>query len=218
MLYVFDAYGTLWDITQIRTAVASVIGSAASSGFLSLWRQKQLEYAFLRTMMNGYEPFSRVTSDALDYTLDNHQIRLSDRERQGLLDAWDQPVPYPDAPEALHRLRGHRRAILSNGDPAMLARGVAHSGLGGYLDAVLSVHTARRYKPHPDAYQVVLDEMQHTAAADVVFVSANGWDAAGAAEFGFRTIWINRGGQAVERLSARPWRVVSSLSEAAAAL
>lgn len=214
MVYVFDAYGTLWDLTPIQAAAVDVAGVSVSGEFLDLWRRKQLEYAFLRTIMDHYEPFSRVTADALEYVLSAYQLTPSEEEKAALLDAWNCPAAFADAIETLGQLEGHQRVILSNGDLDMLRRGVEYSALTPYLDGVFSVDSVQRFKPHPAAYQVILDAL-NVPLGEVVFVSANGWDAAGAAKFGFRVIWINRAHLPVERLSVVPWKVVSSLREAA---
>lgn len=211
-MFVFDAYGTLWDIQAIEEAVARVAGRARSGTVLNLWRQKQLEYAFLRTLMDRYEPFSEVTRQALSHTLAVCELKPSPGEEARLLDAWNHPTPFSDAKPLLQSLAGHRRFILSNGDPAMLDAGVQSSGLAPYLDGVLSVDRVRRYKPHPSTYQLVVDTVGIDPSR-VVFVSSNGWDVAGAAHFGFRVIWVNRRGQIPEELSTRPWKVVARLDE-----
>lgn len=212
MIVIFDAYGTLWDIRRIQSAVEQAVDREKASAFLALWRQKQLEYAFLRTLMDRYKPFFEVTADALTHTLAVYGMSLSDTARAGLLDAWNRPVPFPDACDMLRRLAPLKRAILSNGDPAMLARGVAASGLEDCLNEVLSVDGVKRYKPHPSTYQWAVEQL-HAKPEQVVFVSSNAWDIAGAHHFGFRTVWVNRGGVQREELSADPWQTVSSLSE-----
>ena len=211
MIWVFDAYGTLWDITRIEAAVQRV-QIPDSGSFLALWRQKQLEYAFLRTLTGDYEPFSVVTRDALQYTLESAGVRVAPKDREQLWAAWFHPHAFEDAAELLESLQGHGRWILSNGDPGMLAAGIEATGLGKCLEGVVSVDAVRRYKPHPDAYRLVI-ETANVSREDVIFVSSNGWDVAGATRFGFQTVWVNRSGAALDRLGIKPWRVVHRLAD-----
>lgn len=214
MTFVFDAYGTLWDITRIESALADVLGVAESGAILGRWRQKQLEYAFLRTLMDRYEPFSVVTEQALRYALQESGIAVPNHQVEALTAAWERPTPFDDAAQLLAALTGNQRAILSNGDPGMLAAGLDYSGMADLLDAVVSVDAVKRYKPHPAAYQLAMDALG-VRRDEVIFVSSNGWDVAGAAHFGFRVVWVNRRGLPVEELTVRPWRMVSSLQEIA---
>lgn len=215
MLVVFDAYGTLWDVDQIALAIRGEIGDQKAPGVLALWRQKQLEYAFWETAMGRFEPFSDITRRALDYTLAAHQVTLETPATKRLMEAWNAPVAFDDAKFALEQLQRFTRLILSNGDEAMVASGVAHSTLGEALDDALSVEPARCYKPHPAAYQLVLQKYG-VSPHQVWFVSSNGWDAAGASSFGFRSIWVNRRGLPQERTLAEPDYQVGNLREAAA--
>ncbi|NMP22993.1 haloacid dehalogenase type II [Sulfobacillus sp. DSM 109850] len=141
-------------------------------------------------------------------------MSVSEAAMDRLMGAWNRPVPFPDAKPALQKLKGFSRVILSNGDEAMLSEGVAHSGLSPWLEDVLSVEPARHYKPHPQAYRQVLARYG-VPRGEVWFVSSNGWDAAGASSFGFRSIWVNRRSQVRERLVAEPRKEVSNLVEAA---
>lgn len=167
--------------------------------------------------MGRFEPFFEVTRRALRYTLAAHQVDLPLPAIDRLMEAWNAPVAFDDAKPALEQLKGFTRVILSNGDEAMLASGVAHLNFGGLLDAALSVQPAQCYKPHPAAYQLVLDKYG-VSPHEVWFVSSNGWDAAGASSFGFRSIWVNRRGLPQERTVAEPKYQVSDLREAAALL
>jgi 2-haloacid dehalogenase len=208
--WVFDAYGTLWDVGCIEAAVAQA-RVPDSNRFLSLWRQKQLEYAFLRTLTGHYAPFSLVTRDALQYTLETVGVTLTANQEAALLDAWFHPQAFGDAKELLASLKGEGRWILSNGDPAMLDAGVDATGLRGCLEGYVSVDQVQRYKPHPETYRLAVAVAQ-ASPEEVVFVSSNAWDVAGAARFGFRTVWVNRTGAALDRLGVEPWRVVPSLA------
>jgi len=212
MMIVFDAYGTLWDVTALEARCREVVGSAQAGAFLTLWRQKQLEYAFLRTVMDRYQPFWIVTEHALDFTAQALDVSLTPDHRQQLLEAWLHPIPFSDAAATLERLRPATRVILSNGDPTMLAQGVTRLGWDRLLDDVISVDRAGRYKPHPNAYQLICDQYEVTPDA-VYFVSSNGWDISGAAHFGFRTVWVNRRRQPFEHLGAQPFAVILELME-----
>jgi 2-haloacid dehalogenase len=207
---VFDAYGTLLDLRSAVEPQAGRLGDLAPT-LLALWRAKQLEYTWLRSLMRRHADFAQVTAEALDYaciTLDIGDAEL----RRGLLAGFEQLAAYPDAAETLSALRaaGLRTAILSNGTPAMLGSALASSGLAPLLDQVLSVETVGCYKPAPAVYAHAAEALDLAAGA-LVFVSANGWDAAGAASAGLRTIWINRTGVPVERLPARPAHTVDTL-------
>lgn len=212
MPIVFDAYGTLWDVTQIAQACEEVAGPGNAGPLLDLWRRKQLEYAWLRTLMHHYASFEQVTTEALQFSLATCQLHPAPQAVQRLVEAWFHPHAYPDALPALGSLQAHSCAILSNGDPEMLRQGVAATGLGDVLAAVLSVAPAGRYKPHPAAYQRACDHW-HTDPPHIVFVSSNGWDIAGASHFGFQTVWVNRSGSPPEALGVNPLAVVASLSE-----
>ena len=191
----------------------------------ALWRQKQLEYTWLRSLMGCHADFWQVTSDALDYAL--AQTGLADPAipaaagglRERLLGVYRALDGYPDAASALADLRGRglRTAILSNGSPAMLAAAVDSAGLRPHLDDVISVEQVRIYKPHPSVYRLAADRL--TVPPDrICFVSANGWDAVGAAYFGFHAVWINRLGLQRERLPGEPKVEIRSLSELSALL
>ncbi len=212
---VFDAYGTLLDLTAIMGRVRAVTEEQRDE-FLALWRQKQLEYAFLRTIMGRYAPFHQITQDALDYVLERFALRVDPWDRERLMSGWTDAEAYPDARPALEILRsaGWSPLILSNGDPRMLQASVAHSGLWPLLDDVLSIEEAQCFKPDPSAYQVVLDRYGGTAD-QVTFVSSNGWDVAGAVAFGFSVFWINRTHTVPEHLNLPPAGQVTSLAELA---
>jgi 2-haloacid dehalogenase len=185
---VFDAYGTLLDV---HTATARVLGPAGAALSAS-WRAKQLELTWVLSHAGAWEDFREVTARALDWALAVHGEEARPL-RDALLEAYDRLDPQPDAVAALGRLReqGRTLAILSNGTPEMLARGVAAAGLAPLLDAVWSVSDLRRYKPHPSVYALASDRLGRPPA-EVVFVSANAWDAWGAARFGLAAVWLNR--------------------------
>ncbi|WP_431285775.1 haloacid dehalogenase type II [Humitalea sp. 24SJ18S-53] len=194
---VFDAYGTLLDVHSAIARNAPRVGPAAEA-VSKLWRQKQMEASWVLSATGAYEDFSVVTERALTFALLTHGIHDRAVQRD-LLEAYRSLDPFTDSVPVLTTLRdrGMATAILSNGEPAMLAAGLASAGIGGLLDDVLSVHTLRRYKPHPTVYALVtarFDCQPH----EVAFVSSNPWDAYGAARFGFNAFWVNRGRAPVE--------------------
>jgi len=207
---VFDAYGTLFDVHSAVARHAARVGPDAAR-LSEVWRAKQLEYSWVLSLAGCYEPFWRLTEKALDYALARHP-EVDRSLRPLLLDAYRSLDAYREVRatlEALHA-RGLRTGILSNGDPEMLGAAVASAGLGTLLDPVLSVDGAGIFKTSPRAYQLVLDALSVTAA-EVVFVSSNRWDIAGAAAFGFAPVWINRLGLPDEYTDLPPRAVVSSL-------
>ncbi len=190
-IFVFDAYGTLFDVHAAITRHRAATGPDAHR-LSEIWRAKQLEYTWTLTLAGRYADFWTLTERALDFALarvPSVDVRLKPQ----YLAAYQTLDAYPDARSVLHELkaRGRRTAILSNGTPAMLAAAVEAAKLGSELDAVVSVDSLRIYKPRPEVYQLACDVL-NVAAADVVFVSANRWDVMGADTFGFRTAWVNR--------------------------
>jgi 2-haloacid dehalogenase len=196
---VFDAYGTLFDVHSAVERLRDQVGPQATD-ISNTWRVKQLEYTWLRALMGRHIDFWQITSDALDYALEAHGAD-GDVLRQPLLDAYLTLDAYPEVPDVLRRLkeRGLQTAILSNGEPKMLASGADSAGIDGLLDMILSVEDVGIYKPSPKVYQLAVDRLG-VAADEIAFQSSNSWDVHGAAEFGFRAVWINRRGMPTERL------------------
>lgn len=207
---VFDAYGTLFDIHAPVARLAGRIGETADA-LSRLWRQKQLEYTWLRALMPAHVDFWRITGDALDFALETHGIDDPPLRRE-LMDLYLNLRAYDDAVTALEALKagGLATGILSNGNPMMLGAAVGSAGLAPHLDAVLSVEEAGIFKPSPRVYQLVPDRMGFMPA-QVCFVSTNGWDAAAAAHFGFSVVWLNRFGVVREKLPGDPKAVIDSL-------
>ena len=214
---VFDAYGTLFDVHAPVASVAARIGGQAEA-LSRLWRQKQLEYTWLRSLMRAHADFWQVTGEALDYALAAHGIEDAGL-RSDLMDLYLRLDAYPDALDTLRRLkaRGFATAILSNGSPAMLEAAVSSAGLAGPLDHVISIEEAGIFKPDPKVYELALS---HTgvAAEAICFVSANTWDAQAAAHFGFQVARIDRFGLKDERIPGAPKALIRSLSDLPAAL
>ncbi len=213
---VFDAYGTLFDVHSV-VAECERRFPGRGAELSRLWRQKQLEYTWLRSLMGRYENFERITKESLVHSSAALGLDLDSDAQRSLMDAYLHLTPYPEVPGALRGLGPYARAILSNGSPDMLAAVVDHAGLGENFDAVLSVDVLRIFKPHPSVYKLATDKLG-VLAEEVGFVSSNFWDITGATCFGFRTYWINRTGQVPDELGVRPVAVLSSLDQLAAAI
>lgn len=207
--FVFDAYGTLFDVHSVQQRCEAFwLGKGLQLS--QLWRAKQLEYTWQRSLMRRYEPFSRVTREALAYACEALGLALDTQRADTLMAEYLRLALFPDVRNALSQLRGHELAILTNGSPDMIDPLVAQSGLS--FDAVLSVDALRVYKPAPEVYQLAVDRLG-VAPAQVSFVSSNCWDALGAKAFGFNVNWINRGGAPVDRLGFKPDRILKGLFE-----
>ncbi len=207
----FDAYGTLFDLSSVVGSCRAALGDRAQA-LSDLWRRKQLEYSWLRSLMGRHTDFWHVTGEALDYAMKAQGIDDLGL-RAHLMEAYLIPAAYSEVPAALQALRaaGLKLAILSNGSPSMLTSATSASGLESLLDAVLSVESVGIFKPHPSVYRLVPDRFE-CEPASVAFMSSNSWDAAGAAAFGFRVIWVNRSGQPRDVLPASPHLEVDSLA------
>jgi 2-haloacid dehalogenase len=209
---VFDAYGTLFNVTAVSQACAGI--AADPGGFVALWRAKQLEYAFLRALMRRYADFWLVTRDALRYAAAATGTALAPAQETALLEAWYQVEPFPDVLPALRELkaRGLALAILSNGAPPMLERLVRETGLASMFDRLLSVDAVQTYKPEPAVYALI-ERALGVVRGEALFVSSNFWDVAGARSFGLRVCWINRASAPPDELGQQPSHVLRSLSE-----
>jgi 2-haloacid dehalogenase len=209
---VFDAYGTLLDFASAAERAGDALGDRWRS-LADLWRRKQLEYTWLRSLMRRHVDFWQVTGEALDYALqalDIHDPGL----RKRLMDLYLQLDAYPDARVALEALRaqGLRLAVLSNGSTGMLDAGIRNSRLDDLLDVVMSVEEVGIYKPSPEVYGMAARQLD-LLPGEIGFVSANSWDAHGASAFGFRVAWCNRASQPPDRLPGAPEVEVRSLAD-----
>lgn len=213
---VFDAYGTLFDVHAPLRRLAPEIGPKAEE-ISQLWRQKQLEYTWLRSLMGVHADFWQVTGEALDYALERHQV-AEPGLRDEIMALFLKLDAYPDAREALEavKAKGRLTAILSNGSPSMLEAAVRHAGLDGLFNAVLSVEEVGIYKPSRRVYRLAMQKLQLQEPASVCFVSANSWDAQGAAQFGFQAVRVNRAGLMDDRIPGRPAAHIGGLAELAA--
>ncbi len=202
----FDAYGTLFD-------VHSVVPKAEFAELSKLWRQKQLEYTWLRSLMDRYVDFWDITHAALLSAAGQLQIRLTDTQRDALMQAYLAPAAFPDAKPALEALRGFAPlAILSNGSPRMLEAMIAHNAFESYFAAVISADRVKIYKPSPRVYALG-PETLGIPASEILFVSSNVWDAAGAKAFGYRVCWCNRSSSPPDPPDFTPDLTVQSLEE-----
>jgi 2-haloacid dehalogenase len=214
---VFDAYGTLFDFAAAAARCRDDLGDKADA-LSELWRAKQVQYTWLRSLMGTYADFWQVTGDALDYSLAN--LDINDPElRQRLMELYLRLDPFPEIKDMLGTLKGAgiRTAILTNGSPKMVSAAVEGAGLADLLDEVYSVDSLSVYKPHPSVYQMAVDGLD-VAADRICFMSSNAWDASGAASFGFRVVWCNRYGQRAEHLPGDTVHKVTTLAELPALL
>ncbi|MFQ5954524.1 MAG: haloacid dehalogenase type II [Kiloniellales bacterium] len=209
---VFDVYGTLVDFESGVREVRDKLGDKADA-LSRLWREKQLQYAWLGSLMDHHEDFWHLTGHALDYAMEALDME-SPPIRAELMQLYLQLKAYPEVPETLRRVKQARlrTAILSNGSPTMLAAVVNSAGLHEHIDTVLSVEEAGIYKPHANVYRLVPERMA-VEPKNVCFLSANGWDAHAAAHFGFKVLWVNRGGLPRERLPGSLEGEIGSLAE-----
>lgn len=209
---VFDAYGTLFDFNSAVAHCRSAIGEKADA-LSKMWRDKQLQYTWLRSLMGIHKDFWQVTGDALDYSMKS--LGVGDAAlREKLLDLYRTLDAFPDVPDTLERLKagGVKTAILSNGSPEMLLAAVKGTGIEGLLDAVLSIEDVGIYKPHPSVYNIAVDSLE-LSPESICFVSSNSWDAHGASAFGLKVVWCNRYGQEREVLPGDPDVEVTTLAD-----
>ena len=213
---VFDAYGTLFDVHSV-VAQCEQLFPGKGQALSRLWRSKQLEYTWLRSLMGRYEEFESVTRAALTHSCAALGLNLDGAGSRLLLEEYRRLATYPDVYGVLESLRGVKLAVLSNGSPQMLQAVVRNAGLEPLFNAVLSVDPLRIFKPHPRVYQLAVDTLA-VQAQGVAFVSSNYWDACGAASFGFRVFWVNHAGAHPDELGYRPHRTLERLDQLRAAL
>lgn len=208
---VFDAYGTLFDYASAAARCRDALGDKLER-LTAIWRDKQLQYTWLRAIQGRHTDFEQVTGDALDFALG--ALGLADRDlRRRLMNLYFELDTFPEVPATLARLKqvGVKLAVLSNGSPRMLEAVVASAKLSTVLDAVLSVEEVGVYKPHPKVYQLAVDRLGVPVKA-IAYQSSNAWDAYAASAFGMQVVWCNRYGQPRERLPGAPDREIKSLA------
>lgn len=218
-MFVFDAYGTLLDVdAAAREAAAEPGMEALKENWLPIakgWRERQLRYSWLCSMMGKYDDFWELTIRSLDTTLEEHALASNDKVRARLLSLYSELSAYQEVPEVLANLKaaGHRLAVLSNASPSMLVKALDAAGISEWFDELLSVDVLKCYKPTPAVYQLIPERFD-CKPSDVTFFSSNNWDVSGAGAFGFKTIWVNRTGVAWDNLPGKPDVIVNSISEA----
>jgi 2-haloacid dehalogenase len=213
-IFVFDAYGTLFDVHAAMARFRDQVGPDGDR-MSDIWRAKQLEYTWTLTLAGHYVDFWTLTGRALDFAL-ARVPSVPKSLRASLLDAYFKLDAFPDARSALRALKaaGHKTGILSNGSPDMLKGAVDNAGIGGDLDAVLSVDVLKMFKPRPEVYALVTDHYQ-CKPADVTFVSSNRWDVMASVSVGFNGLWVNRAKMPDEYLDFAPRQVLADLSSLA---
>ncbi len=214
---VFDAYGTLFDFNSAAARCRDALGDKADA-LSAMWRDKQIQYTWLRSLMGQYTPFWTVTGEALDFTMET--LGIDDPPlREQLMDCYLHIDAFDEVKDVLSTLKraGLKTAILSNGTPEMLEGGIRRAGIGDLLDGVYSVEEVGIFKTHPSVYQLAVDHLG-IPADRISFQSSNGWDAVGGAAFGFKVVWVNRYGQRPERLPSQPDIVLTSLADYPAVL
>ena len=209
--WVFDAYGTMFDVASVIT-VCQELYQGTGQRLSQLWRAKQLEYTWLLSLMKRYEDFWQVTEKALSFACQELGVRCGPSERTLLMDAYLRLEPYTDVAPALRGLSHYPLAILSNGSPAMLEAIVENAGLTSFFHHIMSVEEAGVYKPSPRAYRLASQNLELRESA-IGFVSANSWDVIGAKSFGFWACWLNRSGATLDELGFRPDATVTSLTD-----
>lgn len=213
-IYMFDAYGTLFDVHSAIARVGAPLG-ANRDAISQLWRAKQLEYSWTRTLMGTSVSYNfwGLTEQALDFALTRFQV-TDVTLRQALLDAYRVLDAYPDVLPLLGRLKtaGKETAIFTNGDFDMVNAAIAAAGMEGLIDHVLSVQRSGLFKPRPDVYANAQHDCGARDRSEILFFSSNRWDVAGATSFGFRSVWVNRTGQPDEYPDQPPFRIIGSLN------
>jgi 2-haloacid dehalogenase len=207
----FDMYGTLYDVNSVAVRCNDFFPGRGEE-ISHLWRQKSLEYTWLRTLMGDYRPFEAVTDDALVFTCAHLGLALDASARSALCEAYLHLEPHPEVPAALAALEttGTTLTILSNGSAHSIGSVVRNSGLEKHFAALLSADSVKRYKPHHAVYEIAEKELGLNRT-EILFVSSNPWDASGARHFGFPVCWVNRGGKTFDELGQAPNHVVTGI-------
>jgi 2-haloacid dehalogenase len=207
--FVFDVYGTLFDVYSVQKACEECFPGKGEE-ISKIWRQKQLEYSFLRQLIGRYRTFSEVTKEALRYTCKKLGVSLDGKKEEQLMNAYLQLTPYKEVQQVLKELENKTLAIFSNGSRDMLEPLVNQYGFDKWLHYVISVDDIKQFKPTPASYTLVMDRLG-VKREEVLFISSNTWDIAGAKSFGFCTAWINRTGEIMDELGIQPDCIYSDL-------
>ncbi|WP_407942286.1 haloacid dehalogenase type II [Microaerobacter geothermalis] len=207
--FVFDAYGTLFNVHSV-IELCNRLFPGQGEELSEIWRSKQLEYTWLRSLMGRYVHFGKVTEDALVFACKHLELTLDESMKERLMEEYKKLRTFPEVPEVLKLLNGKKRVIFSNGSPDILKPVVHFNGLDDHIDDILTVDDAKVYKPDPKSYTVVLEKL-HVKREEVLFISSNPWDAAGAKSFGFHVAWVNRNNKTMDELNQSPDIIVSDL-------
>jgi 2-haloacid dehalogenase len=208
---VFDAYGTLFDPFSVKTR-AEELFPGTGAALSQLWRAKQLEYSWLRTLMGRYENFWKITEDALIFACRALKLSCDENQREQLMQVYLTLPAFPEVRPALEKLSSLPLSILSNGTPEMLTPLVAANGMTHYFKNIFSVDSLQMYKPRPEVYHYAVSSLEVPKEA-IGFISSNFWDIAGATSFGFRTYWLNRSAVVTDELGITPRAICTNLSE-----
>ncbi len=208
---VFDVYGTLFDVHSVIEECERQFPEKGET-ISQIWRKKQLEYSFLRGLMGNYRPFWEITKDALRYACIAEDVELTPEKEEKLLNAYKHLHPYEEVKEVLSKLEGYQLAVFSNGSEEMLHPLIEYHDFQGYFDALISVNGIKQFKPHPSSYLYALEQLG-VEREEVLFLSSNTWDIAGAKTFGFQVAWVNRSGGIMDELGVIPNYVVGDLTE-----
>lgn len=207
---VFDAYGTLLNVSSIDQLLNDFFDKKGAA-IAKIWRQKQLEYTWLRTLMNRYQDFNTVTVDALSFACQQAQVTLSPEQRDALMEAYDRLSVYKDVHPALEHLSKHfRLAVLSNANPEMLEAALSYNSVPQFLEVLISVDETRHFKPYPEVYRLAEQKLA-IPAEQILFISSNTWDVAGAKSFGLKVAWVNRFEGYIEELGFQPDLIITDL-------
>jgi len=208
---VFDAYGTLFDVNSAAAKCKGKIGDKWE-GFANFWRTTQLEYTWLRSLMNRHKDFWQVTEDSLDKSMKTFKIDSS--MKNDLLNLYKVLSPYPEVKEVLKKLKvkEYKLAILSNGTPALLSKLVKSSNLENIFDDLFSVEDVRIYKPDSKVYDMPIKKYQ-IKPDEVAFLSANTWDVSGGGNYGYKAIWVNRNNNIFDNLDYEPKNQIKNLKQ-----
>ena len=210
--FVFDAYGTLFHIGSLDKKLSTIFGEKANE-VAHIWRSKQLEYTWLRTLMGSYQPFSIVTGEALRLACNKVGVPLTEDSQKELVEQYGALDAFPEVVEVLASLsQSFRLAILSNANPEMLERAADINGLSPHMECILSVDKVRAFKPHPSVYQIAVNALD-LEKEKIGFISTNTWDVAGASAFGFKAIHLNRFGTVQDELGLEKAPQITSLSQ-----
>ncbi|MBO1511069.1 haloacid dehalogenase type II [Metabacillus bambusae] len=207
---VFDVYGTLFDVYSVKEKCDELFDGKGEEISI-LWRQKQLEYSFLRQLMGQYEPFIDITRDSLKYAINKLNLEYNQEKELVLLEEYKNLSHYPEVETVLKEMKPKKLAVFSNGSRDMLEPLIQNSGLSSLFDEIISVDDIKQYKPTPASYSYCL-KVLGLEREEILFMSSNGWDISGAKNFGFKTAWINRNKLPIEELNQKPHTIYKDLN------